>query len=333
MSNIDDLINELYPAKRSATQATPDIAGAAAGADKFSHSFDDDSPRAGAAPNSAAPKSNAGTTVARAGTSAAVPWPTLPPNIGPTLHCGGTEVTLTCHVSEAARREQRRLLHLTPAQLGSPTQCRPPRAGLDDDGGRWCPYVRCAHCGHVVVRMEGAYWTRGAAEQRRSTGSSPVQQNGGAPPTAAQASPTGNAHSFDDDTDEEDSAPAPAPAAGQTAAPSPPPGAKERDDEAMYMLMRYHYPDFAAFPRDVIVHVGPSTPAGCPAAPGVAAAAAYCCQCSWVSVFEPALRVAAPMVGTGPVKLPPQPSAPTAVPVPTSKPAGVQWVCRGHCQS
>ena len=60
MSNIDDLINELYPAKRSATQATPDIAGAAAGADKFSHSFDDDSPRAGAAPNSAAPKSNAG---------------------------------------------------------------------------------------------------------------------------------------------------------------------------------------------------------------------------------------------------------------------------------
>jgi hypothetical protein len=49
-----------------------------------------------------------------------------------------------------------------------------------------------------------------------------------------------------------------------------------------------------------------------------------------VSALEPTVRVLAPALG-GPTPLPDQPTAASVTQAePTSRPAGIQWVCKGH---
>jgi hypothetical protein len=343
--DIDALISELYPGDAAAQRSFPRTSGAVAAPEAKAHSFDDDDDST-AQPAFTAPARSVPSGGGTAVPTAAVPWPTLPPGLAPGPLCPAGTVTLTSFASDAAIREQRRLLHLNPSQLGNAQVSRPQRPGLDDDGGRWCPYLRCRHCDHVVVRFQGAYWSRGLVPLSSKRGASPDDQTpaaspyqaiaAGSPPKPAETETANKAHSFDEDTDEEVSPPRDN---SSNAAASAPPTATlptdgnsspssvgapmaPRDDAAMYMLMRYHYPDFGAFPADVLVRASDVH--------RQTAYAAYCCQCTWVSALEPTVRVLAPALG-GPTPLPDQPTVASVTQAePTSRPVGIQWVCKGH---
>jgi hypothetical protein len=300
MADIDELISELYPEEQRKQAPTTDSL-AEQSAVASTHNFD-------ASDDEAASKGPTAAGAHSAPHRRVVPWPTLPPTLKPSPACPGGTMTLASRVSVEAAREQQRLLYLNQAQLLKPAVCRPQYVGQDDDGGAWCPYLRCRHCDHVVVRKEGFYWSRGLA---------PLTD---CPEVKAVAKPKlSAAHSFDDSDSGDDDV--------MTAQASPAtPGSlqRPRDDDAMYILMRYHYPDFSAFPDDVLVkeQTAPSRPS----AAAEPSAAAYCCQCTWVSVVDIQWRVPTAAVG-GPVQLPSRPSQ--LKPEPTSR-ASTSWVCKGH---
>lgn len=90
----------------------------------------------------------------------------------------------------------------------------------------------------------------------------------------------------------------------------------------LYLAMRYHYPDWAAFPPNVLDRDP------CRAGSGVRTAAAYCCQCSWFTVVDnTAFVLDAPLV------VAPHGSRLTR----STQQAGAgggktfpRWVCKGH---
>lgn len=304
---IDDLIDELYPTAAAAKGITPPISESTPAHAQGGHSFDDED-------DSVSPvgTSQVTHTVNTAVSKPAVPWPSLPPNLAPSVHCGVGTFTLTSYASPTAIREQQRLMHLDPSQLRSAVACRPSHHGADDDGGRWCPYMRCRHCDHPVVRLQGAYWTAPVA---------PTSASSDNVADAPQSTRQRKQHAFDDsDDDITPPSSSASPASGADGASSRSPAAVVGSND-MYMQMRYHYPDFSAFPVTALRRLTDTA--------GESAVAAYCCQCTWVSVLEPKLTMPCAGHGVPPAAVPTQPSSAGVYPPPSSS-SGVQWACKGH---
>jgi hypothetical protein len=340
---IDDLLDELYPAgekplERKSSWDEPATTNAGS---KPAPQEQQPEPARKPAPKPSAPPVAAPAPMSQGGgfddsdeddggaqkSRRAAPWPVIPhEDLRGGRRCPARTARLTSYMSAKAMAQQhRRLFPASPAGRVARSPAAPTAgqsAGAlngnasDDDGSRYCPYLQCLKCDYAVVSLPNAYWSNQTAAKQPSP--APPAASSSAPPKAAESD------NWDDSDDDAGEAPQPSTQNGQQGAPSAPGGVPTtRTAEDMYMLMRYHYPDFGAFPPGVVVRLSNDV-----AAAG-AASMAYCCQCTWVSATDAVVTVGSGgEQGEQSAALHP---ALATLPLPSSAPMNkVEWECKGH---